>query len=285
MLGIKRKELEDNREKYDRGVIKLTQTQEQVADLEEILKVTSVTVEEKKKYANEQAKIVGGEKDKVTIQSDIAGAESIKCAKIAKDVSEMMTKVQAELDMAIPALEAAELALDGLKVKDFQMLKALGSPPADVQKTFSCVVHLLCGLDPLIPIDKKGRLSESNPWKCAPALLKVPQNFLDKLKNYKNDIDAKKVPAINFAQIQSTLEDETFTPELIKAKSECAGGLCDWVKNIAIYYDVFTNVAPKKAKVEEAEVELAEANEKKAIMEAEVAELNAALSILQASFQ
>jgi len=197
----------------------------------------------------------------------------------------MMTKVQAELDMAIPALEAAEQALDGLKVKDFQMLKALASPPADVQKTFGCVVHLLCGLDPAIPVDKKGRLSEANPWKCVGGQLKSPQAFLDKLKNYKNDIDNKRVPAINFTQIQSVLDDETFTPELIKAKSECAGGLCDWVKNIAIYYDVFTNVAPKKAKVEEAEIELAEANEKKATMEAEVAELNAALAILQASFQ
>jgi len=80
MLAIKRKDLEDNREKYDRGVIKLQQTQEQIAELEEVLKVTSVTVEEKKKVAGEQAEIVGKEKDKVTIQSDIAGAESIKCA-------------------------------------------------------------------------------------------------------------------------------------------------------------------------------------------------------------
>jgi dynein heavy chain len=98
MLAIKRKELDDNREKYDRGVIKLAQTQEQIADLEEVLKVTSVTVEEKKKVANEQAEIVGGEKDKVTIQSDIAGAESIKCAKIASDVSAIMISVQKDLD-------------------------------------------------------------------------------------------------------------------------------------------------------------------------------------------
>lgn len=125
------------------------------------------------------------------------------------------------------------------------MLKALANPPADVQKTFGCVVHLLCTVDPTIPVDKKGRLAEANPWKCVSGQLKSPQVFLDKLKNYKNEIEAKKVPAINFAQIQSTLDDETFTVELIRAKSDCAGGLCDWVRNIAIFYDVFTNVAPK----------------------------------------
>jgi dynein heavy chain len=37
--------------------------------------------------------------------------------------------------------------------------------------------------------------------------------------------------------------------------------------------------------VEEAEIELANANEKKATMEAEVAELNAALGVLQATYQ
>lgn len=78
------------------------------------------------------------------------------------------------------------------------MLKALASPPADVQKTFGCVIHLLCSLDPAIPIDARGRLKEPNPWKCAAGQLKNPQEFLNKLKNYKNDIDAKKVPAINF---------------------------------------------------------------------------------------
>jgi hypothetical protein len=98
-----------------------------------VLKVTSVTVEEKKKFANEQALIVGGEKDKVDAQAAIAGAESIKCAKIASDVQELMTNVQADLDKALPALAAAELALDGLKVKDFQNLKALNTPPAAVQ--------------------------------------------------------------------------------------------------------------------------------------------------------
>jgi len=256
MLTAKRNELVENREKYDRGVVKLTETGEQVAELEENLKVTSVVVEEKKTKAAEQAAIVGVEKEKVEKESNIASNESVKCAQIAKDVGEMSAKVQGELDLAIPALEKAEMALNGLKVKDFSMLKALTNPPMDVQKTFGCVIHLLCTVDPLVPIDKKGRLSESNPWKCAAVQLKNPQSFLDKLKNYKNDIDEKKVPEMNFKAIADVLADETFTPEIIVTKSSAAAGLCDWVKNIAVYYDVFMNVAPKRLKCEEAQVQL-----------------------------
>ena len=65
MLTKKRTELEDNRDKYDRGVIKLRETAEQVALLEEGLKITTVLVDEKKAKATEQAAIVGVEKEKV----------------------------------------------------------------------------------------------------------------------------------------------------------------------------------------------------------------------------
>ena len=109
-----------------------------------------------------------------------------------------MTSVQKDLDQALPALAAAEKALDGLNVKDFQMLKALANPPGAVKDTFACVIHLLCTVDPSIPVDKKGRLHGIDPWKCVSLQLKSPPAFLEKLKNYKNEIEAKKVPAINF---------------------------------------------------------------------------------------
>lgn len=108
---------------------------------------------------------------------------------------------------------------------------------------------------------------------------------MDKLKGYKEDIDAKRVPPQNFKAIEEVLADENFTPEVIYSKSSAAAGLCDWVKNIAIYYNVFTNVAPKRLAVEQAQVDLAAANEKKETMEAKVAELMAALKILQDQFQ
>jgi hypothetical protein len=46
------------------------------------------------------------------------------------------------------------------------MLKALGNPPADVKKTFECVIHLLCSVDPLVPVTKTGKLNIANAWEC-----------------------------------------------------------------------------------------------------------------------
>jgi len=111
MLGKKQKDLEESKEKYQAGVVKLTETGEAVNKIEEELKVFSVEVEAKKKVADEQAAIVGVEKEKVEKQNDIATVEAEKCAVIAKEVAEKSAKVQADLDAALPLVEKAKAAL------------------------------------------------------------------------------------------------------------------------------------------------------------------------------
>jgi len=82
MQAKKEGELIENKEKYETGVIKLTETGEVVSKLDEELKIFSVEVEAKKKSAGEQAEIVGGEKAKVEAQNAIAEEEAAKCFEI-----------------------------------------------------------------------------------------------------------------------------------------------------------------------------------------------------------
>lgn len=111
-----------------------------------------------------------------------------------------------------------------------------------------------------------------------------PQQFLDLLNTLKERIDKDEIPAINFRSNKDTLADETFTPEIIGSKSSCAGGLCDFIQNITAYYYVVISVEPKKLAVAEAKVTLANANEKKATVDALVADLNAKLKVLMDAF-
>ena len=53
MLGIKEGEVVDAKDRYELGVVKLTETGEVVGKLEEELKIFSVEVEAKKKSADE----------------------------------------------------------------------------------------------------------------------------------------------------------------------------------------------------------------------------------------
>jgi hypothetical protein len=69
------------------------------------------------------------------------------------------------------------------------MLKALKSPPKDIENVFTCVLHLLSGLDPVIPVDKNGKLKTDNNWKVALAIQANPQQFLLTLEGFKEKID------------------------------------------------------------------------------------------------
>ena len=53
--------------------------------------------------------------------------------------------------------------------------------------------------------------------------------------------------------------------------SSAAAGLTDWIINITMYYDVVVKVEPLRQEVRESEEQLAEANIKKAEVEALVA--------------
>jgi hypothetical protein len=85
-------------------------------------------------------------------------------------------------------------ALAGLKIDDFRMLKTLNNPPGDVKDAFNCVLHLLCKVDPAVPIDAKGRLKTEKPWQTAQGLMKDPKAFLETLNGYKDKIDNDLVP-------------------------------------------------------------------------------------------
>lgn len=79
------------------------------------------------------------------------------------------------------------------------MLKALNSPPDAVKMTFTCVLHLLSGVNPDVPVDKKGRLNAENPWKVAQKLQANPKQFLEGLNEFKAVIDEDRVKKENFA--------------------------------------------------------------------------------------
>ena len=87
MLGQKEGELVNAKDRYELGVVKLTETAEVVSKLEEELKLFSVEVEAKKKSADEQAEIVGAEKVKVEAKNDIAVVEAAKCQEISTRVN------------------------------------------------------------------------------------------------------------------------------------------------------------------------------------------------------
>lgn len=136
-----------------------------------------------------------------------------------------------------------------------------------------------------IPV-QRGKLNckQEDSWKFSKNMMKNPEKFMEGLNAYKAIIDEMRVPPANFAAIQGVLSDEGFTPENMKTKSEAAAGVCNWLININLYYDVVINTEPKRLAVEKAKIDLADATETKETMEALVAELQAKLDVLMKTY-
>ena len=198
--------------------------------------------------------------------------------------------MQKDLDAAEPLVEQAKKALAGLVKKDFDTLKSLNNPPADVRICFFAVLNLYVGIDEGkdygIP-EQRGKINvkQEDSWKFSKNMMKDPLKFMDNLNDYKRIIDEMRVPVKNFEAIQDIISDEGFTPENLKTKAEAAAGVCNWIKNINLYFDVVINTEPKRQAVEKAKVDLAEATEIKNTMEALVAELQAKLDVLMKAYQ
>ena len=125
-------------------------------------------------------------------------------------------------------------------------MKTFASPPAAIEMVFFAVCNLLAGITPIVPVDKNKKLKAPNVWKVSQALMKSPAEFVGLLDGFKQKIDDGEVYATGFKAIRDTLNNEDFNPEIIKVKSSAAAGVCDWVLNIVMYYDVVVTVEPKR---------------------------------------
>jgi dynein heavy chain len=73
---------------------------------------------------------------------------------------------------------------------------------------------------------------------------------------------------------------EHFKPEIILTKNKAAAGLCSFVVNIVMYYEVVVTVEPKRKALQEANDQLEAANSQLATVMEQVAELEAKLAKL-----
>merc|ERR1719305_678869 len=277
--------LEDKKERLTNGLEKLRATQEQVAALEEVLTEKAEVVKVKVAEAEVKAEEVGAEKAKVSVETDKANIVAEEAGEISKKVNIQKASCEKDLAAALPLVAQAEAALDVLNVKDFQELKQLAKPPAGIDKLLESVMHLFAGIDPLIEVDKKGRVKDTG-WKTAQKIMGNPAAFLTNLKEYKGAIDDMKVTQQN-VDLSRAVKDgmgDDFTEEVFRKKSSAAAGLVVWVINIIMYYDVVVQVEPKRMALKEATETLEAAQLKLKNAKELVAELEKKLAGLMAEF-
>jgi dynein heavy chain len=250
MLDKRRTETTNGINRLSNGVTKLLSTAEEVSQLEEQLKVKQVEVEEKKQKCDEMIPKLEAEKTNASDEMRRASEIAQQASEKEINVTEMKAKIDRDLANAEPALEKAAAALDSLNKKDLGELKSLAKPPAGIDDVTGACVYLLHD-------GSKGKIDAS--WKASQGMMKDVNKFMDELLSFKEKVDTGRVPKQNFKNIRPLLEKEWFNVETMRNKSSAAAGLCDWVLNITVYWDINENVEPMREAAATAVVQLEEA--------------------------
>jgi len=236
MLQDKQKELGAAADKLRNGLSKLDDARVQVAemsvDLEEKQKICDI----KAKECEELLKVITAERSKADAQQAQVEADSIRIEKEAKETKILADDATRDLEKAMPALDAAEDALDKLDKKSIAEVKAYAKPPEAVMKTMCAVMTVM----------------EKTPsWGQAKTELN-DTNFLVRIKGFDKD----NIKDTTLRKIEKFTKDSNFTPKLVSNVSLAAGALCQWVHAMKIYAEIYREVEPKRNKLRQAQEKL-----------------------------
>ncbi|RDD42081.1 Dynein beta chain, ciliary [Trichoplax sp. H2] len=272
LLKKKSKELTSKMERLENGLLKLESTSSQVDDLKAKLASQEVELKQKNEDADKLIQKVGIETEKVSKEKEIADEEEKKVALIAQEVAEKQKSCEEDLLKAEPALVAAKEALNTLNKANLTELKSFGQPPEAVKNVTAAVMVLLA---------TPNKIPKDRSWRQAKLMMSRVDTFLETLINF----DKEHIDDSNLKALQPYLNNPEFNPDFIRNKSLAAGGLCSWVKNTVVFYNVYCEVEPKRIALEQANAELAAAQEKLANIKVKINILDDNLSRLTAEFE
>merc|ERR1712159_630004 len=99
-------------------------------------------------------------------------------------------------------------------------------------------------------------LNEKADWDTAKKVLSDTK-FLDRLKGFDKD----NIPAAVLKKLEKFVVKPEYQPEVVGNQSRAAKSLCMWTHAMDTYSKVAKEVGPKRAKLDEMNRELQEAND------------------------
>jgi len=272
MLGEKRVESRNLQDRFENGLDKLRSTGRDVAELQESLKRDQVLVEEKKKATDDLLVMVGKDQAVAEQQKAIADVQEKEMQVIFAEVTEFQTKCEAELAEAEPAILAAEEALNTLDKKSLTELKSFTKPADEIIEVTSAV---------LILTSPEGKLEKDLSWASAKKMMASVDKFLGSLISF----DKEAIPDANMKAVEKYVTNPLFKGDAIRSKSSAAAGLCEWVRNIVIYYKIFLKVNPMRERLQEANDKLEKSTASLNVIKSKVADLDSKLKKLMDDFE
>uniref|UniRef100_A0A7S3JKK7 Uncharacterized protein n=1 Tax=Euplotes harpa TaxID=151035 RepID=A0A7S3JKK7_9SPIT len=273
LLGKKVDKIVDNIERLETGLSTMQSTTEQVEGLKQQLEIKMVDVKKQEEETNVLIEIVGKESLIAEEEQKLANIEQDKTTALANEAKRIKDEADVQLEEAIPAMKAAEEAVNCLNKQSIQELKSLPKPPKECESVTATVLML------------RGE-KRNYSWQNAQKMMNNPQKFIEEIKEF----DGRDIDEGILAKIAPIRAEPFFTFDVMKGKSQAAAYLCLYVVNIINFNSIYKNVKPLMDSAEaaqkaqkEAEASLKIVIDKVNAINAQVAELRAKLDEAEAT--
>jgi len=292
LLDSKRKSADSAIDRLSNGLQRLRETAAAVTQIEADLKISLEAADQKRTVSEGIAEVVS--KEKAIVEMETAKAQGVArgVAKIQEEVMEKQRSTEEDLSKAEPMVIAAMAALNTLNAKELGEAKTMAKPPAGVDDVFAATMILLANIHPNVIVQKNGKVKEKGWDACKKQLLGSIPEYIEYLKSIKSHVDNNTIPKINMIEVKALTDLEHFKYDVMLKKNSAAAGLCSFVVNIVMYYEVVVTVEPKRKALLEANEQLASANatlktvmEQVAMLESKLAKLTAELDAANAEKQ
>lgn len=223
--------------RYQGGIDTLRSTQTMVDEMKESLVQMQPKLIQAARDTESLMEKVEHEQEAAEVVRKQCSQEEAVASGIQAEADGIRAECQVELDKAMPILKAAEDALAELRPDDIREVRSFLKPAARVVLVLEAVLTLLGEKD----------LS----WDRA-KLVMSSMNFIKDLQNYPKD----DLTEVIIRRIQKYITNPDFQPEEVAKSSKACKSLSLWVIAINNYYEVVKVVAPKRARLKEAEAKV-----------------------------
>lgn len=214
------------------GLQKIADASEQLAILNDRLAVQKVAVTEATEDCEKMLEEISSGTTKATEKKKMAEEKAVEIAESSKVISVEKKDAEDSLADALPALEAARIALEDLEKSDVTEIRSFAKPPAEVQRVCECIVIF------------KGIKEVS--WKSAKAMM-AEANFLKSLQEM--DVDGISQRQTNAVKAMLSDKSCTMSVDNMKTISKAGTGLLKFVEAVMGYCVVAREIKPKRDKV------------------------------------
>ena len=270
LLDKKRNELLALRKRTATGLDKLLNATKEVEILQEELEAMQPMLMQTSQETEFTMKKIAVDKVKAEEIKENVLKEELESSKKADETKTIAEDAKRDLDEALPALDAAVESLNSLSKNDIIEVRSMQRPPEGVKLVIEAIC-IMKGIKPKkVDGDKPGKKIDDY-WEPGRALLADPQKFLDSLMNFDKD----NIQESTIQKIKPYIDSPEFQVSVISRVSKAATSMCQWVRAMEKYFWVSRSVAPKRARLQEAQDSLdvtlkALAELKKKMREAEV---------------